>query len=269
MNWTTEKATETSARGVGMRRVFCLIGLVLCLVVADSLYSVGLFMASAVAVIVLGAVAPGGPERRIKADKQYDSEGTAKVFTLSLGDETVTLDPGKPWVHVDRHKWVTRGLIEEPQSFHVLRDGTVEINGEKLRLDDREGNTKLEHEINKHHTPAVRPHVGSPVLPVTAAHPRAQSTGKVQFKVRLDHLGHMMIEYLGGAERAETSLRGLHTLVQNGLMLKPQSIHLDLLQRNVEIDGVRFECNEAGARQLEETLNSRYAPTLQAERDNA
>ena len=85
---------------------------------------------------------------RVKADKHKDAEGNAKVFTLSLGEETVMLDPGKPWIHVDRYKWVTRGLIEVPQSFHVLPEGTVEINGEKIRLSDPEGVVKLEVEIN-------------------------------------------------------------------------------------------------------------------------
>src|SRR5216117_3402698 len=78
-----------------------------------------------------------------------------------------------------------------------------------------------------------------------------------------------MIGCLQGAERMETSLRGLSTLVQNGVMLKPANLHIDQLQRGVEIDGVRFESSEAGARQLEETLNARYAPTLKVDQENA
>ena len=92
---------------------------------------------------------------------------------------------------------------------------------------------------------------------------------KVCFKVRLDHLGHLMIGCIQGAERMETGLRGLASLVQNGLMLKPANLHVDPLQRGVEIDGVRFESSEAGARQLEEALNARYAPTLKVGHENA
>ena len=52
-------------------------------------------------------------------------------------------------------------------------------------------------------------------------------------------------------------------------MLKPGSIHLDPLLRFVEIDGARFESNESGARQLEETLNGKYAPVLKASHESA
>ena len=218
-------------------------------------------------VVALGAVVSSAQKPRVKADKHKDAEGNARVFTLSLGQETVALDPGKPWVHVDRHKWVTRGLIEAPQSFHVLPEGTVEINGEKIRLSDPEGITKLEFEINKHHTS-----VASPKPPPASSTKVAPTSGagllKVCFKVRLDHLGHMMIDCIQGAERMETGLRGLSTLIQNGVMLKPGSLHVDPLQRGVEIDGVRFESSEAGARQLEETLNDRYAPTLKVDTEN-
>src|SRR5439155_3691126 len=51
--------------------------------------------------------------------------------------------------------------------------------------------------------------------------------------------------------------------------LKPDSLHLDPLQRGIEIDGARFESSEAGARQLQETLNARYAPTLNAGQEGA
>src|SRR6266571_2628384 len=53
--------------------------------------------------------------------------------------------------------------------------------------------------------------------------------------VTLDHLGHLMIGCVQGAERMETGLRGLSTIIQNGAMLKPASLHVDPLQRGVEI----------------------------------
>src|SRR5262245_61919135 len=116
-------------------------------------------------VVALVGVVSAAQRPRVKADKHTDAEGNAKVFTLSLGEETVTLDPGKPWIHVDRYKWVTRGLIEAPQSFHVLPDGTAEINGEKIRLSDPDGGVRLESEINKHHTSVVVPHKPVPASP--------------------------------------------------------------------------------------------------------
>jgi hypothetical protein len=68
-----------------------------------------------------------------------------------------------------------------------------------------------------------------------------------------------MIECTRGNERAETGLRGLPTLVQSGFMIKPASLHVDPLQRSIELDGVRFDCSAEGAHQLEDALNQRYA----------
>ena len=240
-------------------------GLPPAVVAPDSLFALCLMLT---VVAALMGVVSTAQRPRVKADKHNDAEGNARVFTLSLGGETVTLDPAKPWIHVDRYKWVTRGLIEVPQSFHVLSDGTVEINGEKIRLSDPEGIGKLEFEINKHHTSIV-PHKSPPVSPTTVTQAHGPGLLKVHFKVRLDHLGHLMIGCVQGAERMETSLRGLPALIQNGVMLKPANLHVDPLQRGVEIDGVHFESSQAGARQLEETLNARYAPTLKVDHENA
>src|SRR6266498_2722105 len=150
----------------------------------DKLLAICLILA--VVAALLGVVSTA-QRPRVKVAKHNDAEGNAKGFTLSLGGETVTLDPGKPWVHVDRYKWVTRGLIEAPQSFHVLPDGTVEVNGEKIRLSDPEGVVKLEFEINKHHTSVVS-HKSPSVSPTTVPQTHGPSLLKVCFKVRLDHL---------------------------------------------------------------------------------
>ena len=56
-----------------------------------------------------------------------DAEGEGVRYTLTLGGETITLEPGRAWIQADAFKWVTRGLLEEPQSYHVTPDGTVEI----------------------------------------------------------------------------------------------------------------------------------------------
>jgi len=230
-----------------------------------------ILIAIATALTMVAAVGPGGQERRIKVGKHHDTAGERVIFTLELGEETVTLDPGKPWVKVDQHKWATRGLMEPPQSFHVLPNGTVDINGEKIAPNDPEGIAKLEHEINKRHAGPVAPRTPavSPGAAATSKAAQTQRAGRVHFKVRLDHLGHLMVGCDRGGEQTETSMRGFHTLIQNGMMVKPQSVHVDPLQRAIELDGVRFECTEAGARQLEETLNSSYAPILKTEREDA
>lgn len=212
----------------------------------------------AVAMTAVGiAGAQGG---RVTAGRQLNPEGKPHHFTLRCAEETVVLEPGKPWSKTDTYTWVTRGLIEEPQSFQVLPNGSVEINAERIPLEDPDGEAKLELQINKHHPPSIahKP----PVIPVRLAELESAESGKVHFRVKLDHLGHLMVECTRGKERAETGLRGLTTLVQSGFMIKPKTVHLDPLQRSIELDGVRFECNAAGAHQLEEVLNQRYAPAL-------
>src|SRR6266496_6780904 len=174
------------------------------------------FLVPALALALAGVVSPGGPERRVKAGHRLDADRIPRAFTLSLGDDTIALDGGKSWVQVDRHKWVTRGLIESPQSFHVQRDGTVEINGERIGLSDLQGLAKLETEINKHHPDVVSHKTGpaSPSSPGASAQHHDQTPGKVRFRVKLDHFGHLMIVCHYGAEKVETGLRGLPGLVQ-------------------------------------------------------
>lgn len=217
------------------------------------------------AIAVLGMAEVGGEGRAVKADRILDADGRPKCYTLTLAKETITLEPGKAWVKADLFKWVTRGLIEPPQSYHVLANGLVEINGEKVAVDAPDGTARLEREINKHHAPAGEPR---PTAAKPGAAAAAASSGKVQYHVKLDHLGHLMVDCLSGGEHIETGMRGLSTLIQNGLMLAPGSWHVDPLQRAMEIDGQRFACDEAGARELEVFLNAHYAPTLKGAGDN-
>lgn len=198
-----------------------------------------------------------------------DPVGNPKAFTLTLGTETVRLEPGKSWIKTDSYKWSMRGLMEAPQSFHVLADGEVDVNGERVRLQDPDGAAHLERELNKHHNPpsaaaalpASRPASGAGALPEPIS-------DRVVFRVHLDHLGHLAIEAKRGQERMETGMRGLLGLVHQGLMNKPGSLHVDPLQRSLELDGVRFECSNEGARALEAVLNHRYAPRLEDLRED-
>ena len=207
-------------------------------------------------------------DHTIRAGIDLDVEGRPQHFALQLGGETVTLAPGKSWTRVDEFKWVTRGLIEAPQSFHVEPDGTVDINGERIGLGDPDAVLRLEQEINKHHVPAARRE------PRPAATDGAGGAGRPisrtpHFRVKLDHFGHLAIECVRGAERLETGVKGLLSLVHSGLLLAPQQFHVDPLHRGVELDGAWFEASEAGARQLEEALNARYVPKVTAEADSA
>jgi len=212
---------------------------------------------------LFGVLDGAGRKPSVTADRMTDAEGRARVFRLALGGETITLDPGKPWIKADAYKWVTRGLIEAPQSYHVLPNGTVEINGEKIALDEPTATQRLEHELNKRHTIGIE--ARKPPAAMAPAPTPAGTTlppNRVRFAVKLDHLGHLIVSCAGGAEHMETGLRGLTALMQNGLMLRPTNLHVDPLQRSIEIDGHRFECSESGARGLQELLNTRYAPSL-------
>jgi len=216
--------------------------------------------------------APGSTSshrHQIHVQVVHDPDGNPKAFTLTLGAESVRLEPGKSWVKTDIYKWSTRGLMEAPQSFHVLADGDVDVNGERARLHDADGAGHLERELNKHHSPpaaAGAAHVARPASGVALG--AGPVSDRVVFRVHLDHLGHLAIEAKRGQERMETGMRGLWGLAHQGLMNKPGSLHVDPLQRSLELDGVRFECSTEGARALEAALNDRYAPRLEDLRED-
>ena len=211
--------------------------------------------------LLLGVVSTADAERNVLVGLIKDADDNPTRFTLRLANESVTLDPGRAWTQADAHKWVTRGLIEAPQSYHVLPDGTVEINGEKISPGDPTGLSRLEHEINKRHTaPGL---MGAPAK-ATPRQPTgpARDPNKVVFRVKIDHLSHLVIECLHGEDHLETGLRGLMNLVDNGLMRRPRGLHIDPLQRWVEIEGHRFGCTEEDALQFALLLNTEFAPKL-------
>jgi hypothetical protein len=150
----------------------------------------------------------------------------------------------------------------------VHPDGSVEIYAEKINIADPDGTAKLEQQVNKRHTPAVA-HKPAPVAVPSHLTGAQSSSGKPHFLVRLDHWGHMVIGWGHGLDREETGLRGLPTLIANGLIRKPATFRVDPMQRAVEIDGVRYDCTEAGAKRLEEALNTRYAVTRRTDKSMA
>ena len=204
--------------------------------------------------------ATGMAPPKIRAAQSLDDAGLPTAFTLSYGEETVSLDNGKPWARVDFFKWVARGLIEGPQGFHIHPNGDIDINGKDIKLSDPRGTDKLEKEINKRHDLPVSAPMAEPLAPPSP--PPVATSNKPEFKVHLDPLGHILVVCVHGSERIETGLRGLDHLIERGLITKPRHFHLDPLSRHVELDEAVFPSDEAGARALEAALNAKYAPEM-------
>ena len=95
--------------------------------------------------ILLGVATGGRLDKQIKAGIHHDAAKGTSVFTLSLDQEIVRLEPGKTWSQLDHYKWVVRGLIEAPQMLHVFPEGSVEINSEKINITDLAAAEKLEY----------------------------------------------------------------------------------------------------------------------------
>jgi hypothetical protein len=235
----------------------------------DSLAASIVWIGVSLAVLVVAMAFGAAPLAPVKAGKRPDSAGKPRNYTLTYKEETIDLEPGRPWSYADRFKWVTRGIIETPQSYHVLPDGTVDVNDEKIRLNDPDGEAKLEREVNKRHAgpEAAQTAAAAVGTPRKAAAARRLARDKVLFRVHLDHLKHFQIECRRGEEQTVTGVRGIHGLVENGLMVRPRSVHLDPLQRYFELDGVRFDSTEEGAQRLEEALNANYAPSLHGQQE--
>ncbi len=187
-----------------------------------------------------------------------DIEGRARCFTAAHKTETVTFEPGRTWTQVDHHKWVMRGLIEEPQSFSVRPDGTVLMNGETYAPNDPAAAEALSEQLNRRHGPGAN----HPDTPAASATPSAPPSNRVEFRVHIDALGHLLVNARRRSERAETGVRGLLHLAKDGWLISPRQFHVDPLQRYVEMDGRRFDCDAHGARELEQCLNQEYAPSI-------
>ncbi|MCK6499046.1 MAG: hypothetical protein L6Q38_06150 [Nitrospira sp.] len=217
-------------------------------------------LAAATAILLAGTVGSPGKARRVVASIEPDLQGVPHRFSLSVGAESIRLEPGHSWIQVDHFKWVTRGIIEPPQSFAVHPDGSVDLNGETYRPIDPEAASALEEQIN-------RRHVAKPATTQRATNASASAkpaSHRVEFQVRLDPLGHFLITARRGSEQVETGARGLQHLITDGWLIRPSQIHLDPLQRYLDFDNARFECTEAGAAELAALLNERFSPAISA-----
>ena len=69
---------------------------------------------------------------RLAVEIEPGSTGHPELFAVAFGNERIVLSPAKSWIQLDHFKWVTRGIIEAPQSFAVHADGSVDYNGETV-----------------------------------------------------------------------------------------------------------------------------------------
>lgn len=200
----------------------------------------------------------------ILASIDKDKSGNPRFFKLAHEKQSVLLEPGKTWARLDLFKWVTRGLMEEPQSFHVEKNGDVELNGHHIPLLQEDSVQLLQTEINRRHPTSVSSqphHLHAPHKP-KHTEPPAEAFKRVVFHVKLDALGHFLIEAWRAGEHFETGLRGLPHWVTTGLIKPLDGLHIDPLQRHVEVHGKSFACDSNGALELEHLLNSNYSPVL-------
>lgn len=196
------------------------------------------------------------PHHRLAVEIEPGSSGHPELFAVAFGNERIVLAPAKSWIQLDHFKWVTRGIIEAPQSFAVHADGSVDYNGETFQPATPNAHAALTEQINKRHAS------GTGAIPKpTASHTRdTHSQAHPAFRVHLDHSSHILIQAFRGSERTETGLRGIAHLAADGWMRTPQSLHIDPLQRYLELDGVRFDNDASGAQSLEEFLNQHFVP---------
>ncbi|MGE3309038.1 MAG: hypothetical protein AB7O66_03640 [Limisphaerales bacterium] len=203
------------------------------------------------------------PRHRVTVALEPGSGEHPPHFVCRLADEQIALVPARSWVQIDHFKWVTRGIIEGPQSFAVHPDGSVDFNGHTFQPTSADQAAAFEDLINLRHlddAPArgAQAHAARPGPhhdPSPSNHPPQRT-----FQVHLDHLSHILVRVRRGAEHTETGLRGLAHLAADGWMREPRELHIDPLQRYVEIDGLRFDNNREGARLLEEFLNQHFIP---------
>ncbi|MCC6231340.1 MAG: hypothetical protein IT580_01780, partial [Verrucomicrobiales bacterium] len=177
-------------------------------------------------------------------------EGAPRGFVLTAGDESSVLAPGQSWMQVDHYKWVTRGLMEPPQSFHVAADGTVDLNGESFSPQDPGAAERLTRLLNARHAAQPPPRPPTPSRRDESSLPQG-----VTYHVRLDPYGHLLIRAARGSDQTETGMRGLAHLAAEGWTRPFRSLHVDPLQRYIELNGTRYEPTPAGAAALEAFLN--------------
>jgi hypothetical protein len=200
-------------------------------------------------------------------------EGSGKsteLFTVTLGKETIELQPFKNWGQLDACKWMVQGKLPgTPPGLEVTFDH-VKIGGETVAIADPDGCTKLEKAFNewlaleKSNLELARKklHARPPAATTSSTGTAQQSS---HFRVELDKRGQVHINCLKGGESLTSvglTFQGFNGLFGQGLMRKPRVLDVGALHDWVELDGelCSFEHGNNDAAKLERLLNERYLP---------
>lgn len=192
--------------------------------------------------------------------------GTAPLFTLTLGDETIQLLPLKTWSQLDLFKWRVQGKLPgTPASLEVAGDH-VKLAGETVWTTDPEGCAKLERVFNewlaseRASLELAKQKAQTPSAPVSS---KVSAQEPLRFQVQTDKTGQPHIVCLEGGDTAANvavTVPGLNSLITQGLMRKPGAWRIGALRDWIELDGEVIRLRNGEHCALERTLNDRYLP---------
>ncbi len=192
-----------------------------------------------------------------------------RVFTMTLGGETIELLPLRNWSQLDVYKWRARGKLPgTPAGLEITFDH-VKVSGGTVSLSEPEGTAKLQKLLNEW----LALETGAFKSAQQKAHAKPASVEQEtrappenlipHFQVEVDKEGHVHIYCRQGKETLATiglNLPGFTSLFNEGLMHKPHALKVGALHDWVEIDGefFSFEKGNNDAAKLETALNERY-----------
>jgi hypothetical protein len=194
-----------------------------------------------------------------------------ELFTMTLGNDTIELQPFRNWGQLDTYKWTVQGKIPgTPPGLEVTFDH-VKLGGETVSIGDPEGCAKLEKafvewlsvEKNNLELARKKQHV-KPTAPVGSS--AEKQSLAFHFRVELDKRGQVHISCLRGSETLTSiglAVQGFNGLFSQGLMRKPRKLEVGALHDWIELDGdlCSFEHGNNDAAKLEHLLNERYLPS--------
>jgi hypothetical protein len=192
-----------------------------------------------------------------------------RVFTMTLGGETIPLLPLRNWSQLDVFKWRARGKLPGTPAGLEITPEHVKVTGETVSIDDHEGTAKLQRLLNEWlalEKEAFRlAHEKTHAKPAAVAREVAAAPADLipRFQVEVDKEGHVHICCRRGKETLATiglNPLGFTSLFNEGLMHKPHALQIGALHDWVEIDGefFSFEKGNNDAAKLEKVLNERY-----------
>jgi hypothetical protein len=189
---------------------------------------------------------------------------------MTLGSETIELQPFKNWGQLDAYKWRVQGKLPgTPPGLEVTLEH-VKVGGETVAIGDAEGCSKLERAFNewltleKNNLELARKKQQSRATVATSVSSENQQQA-FHFRVELDKRGQVHINCLRGAETLTSvglTVQGFNGLFSQGLMRKPRALEVGALHDWVTLDGelCSFEHGNNDTAKLEHLLNERYVP---------